>query len=70
MWEFLTEILLGTFVVGWLLLYSHHATEIRDLKADLADAVGELADTTGRVVNLEAAAECWTTKEKRNGNTA
>ena len=65
-----TEILLGLFVIGTLLLYWHHCIEILALKKAVKELAGELADTTGRVVNLEAAATTWMKNEKRNGRTA
>ena len=70
MQNLLTEILLGMFVICGLLLYWQHCAEIKKLKKDLRDTTTEMIDVAGRVVNLEAAAECWTKHEKRNGKTA
>lgn len=70
MGSILTEVLLGLFAIGALLLHLQHSAEIRELRADLASILAETVDTTGRVVNLEAAAECWTQHKKRNGKTA
>lgn len=68
--DILTEILLGLFVIGWLLLYWQHCTEIKRLRKDLKDTTAEMVDVAGRVMNLEAAAELWTKNKKRNGRTA
>ena len=65
-----TEILLGCFVIGALLLYWHHCAEIGRLKKSIAEMAAEIADTTGRVVNLEAATSTLLKSEKRNGRTA
>ncbi len=52
----ITEILLGLFAIGALLLHLQHSAEIRQLRSSLKETLDELADTTRRVVNLEAAA--------------
>ncbi len=53
-----------------LRIYREMRAMRKDMEKDMHELLSELADTTGRVVNLEAAAKTWIKNEKRNGNTA
>jgi len=69
MWEFLL-VMVGGFAVGAMLLHNSRSEECQKALGDLKKATDDVAALTGRIVNLEAAAEMWTKNEKRNGKTA
>ncbi len=70
MGEILTEILLGLFAIGALLLHLQHAAEIRQIKADLKELLGEVDNNSARVASFGKFIRVCEEVQKRNGKTA
>ncbi len=66
----ITEILLGLFAIGALLLHLQHSAEIRQLRKDLKELLGEVDNNSARVANFAKFIRVVEEVQKRNGKTA
>ncbi|KKM08186.1 hypothetical protein LCGC14_1726360 [marine sediment metagenome] len=66
----LTEVLLGLFAIGALLLHLQHSAEIRQLRKDLKELLDEVDNNSARVASFGKFIRVCEEVQKRNGKTA
>lgn len=70
MGSILTEVLLGLFAIGALLLHLQHSAEIRQLRKCLKETRGEVDDNSARVASFGKFMRVVEEAQKRNGGAA
>jgi len=58
--EFVSEVLVGLFALGWLLLFFHHELQIRDIRKGTVEAIADVRKETVEMVRtILVGASSW-----------